>query len=153
MAMFIQISDHTYPHDEWSIRLANPRVSYPSPMPDVVPDYVRVADSAPVYNAATQAAVEIAPVQIAGVWTQQWSVVALDAPTIAAKAAQAAQDAQDAAMLAAAKADTTIAYLLTHTPAEVQAIITSTVTDLPTARTMLTRFALAIAFIARGILR
>ncbi len=151
--MFIQLSDHTYPHDEWSIRVANPQVSYPTPMPDVVPGYVRLADSAPIYNAATQAAVEIAPIQIAGVWTQQWAVVALDAATIAAKAAAAAQAAQDAAILTATKADPTLVYLLTHTAAEIQTKITTEVTDLPTARTMLTRFALALAFIARSYLR
>jgi len=43
-----------------------------------------VVQVAPVYDPATQIATEVQPVQIGGVWTQQWTIAARSAQDIAA---------------------------------------------------------------------
>lgn len=87
---YIKLSDSTYPITEDQIREANPQTSYPRPMPAEVPEYAWVYLSAqPTFDSLTQEAVEIAPVQVEGVWTQQWVVSDLDAGTVAINQTQA----------------------------------------------------------------
>lgn len=48
-------------------------------------EYVAVVESAqPAFDQATQKIVEVSPVQVSGVWTQQWLVVDLTAQELAA---------------------------------------------------------------------
>jgi len=72
---------------------------------------------------------------------------------IAAAAALAAQQLADAEALAAAKADATIQYMVTHTPLECYQKVQTDVTDLASAKVMLGRLAMAISVIARDKLR
>lgn len=50
--------------------------------------YASIAPTLPTYSPATEKAVEIAPINIAGTWTQQWQVVQLTAEELAAKIPQ-----------------------------------------------------------------
>jgi hypothetical protein len=63
------------------------------------------------------------------------------------------QAADDAAALAYAKADTVIRYLVTHTPAEIEAYVQTNVTNLATAKDMLAKFGVALSVIAKDRLR
>ena len=54
----------------------------------------------PPFDPITQERTEATPAWVAGVWTQQWAVVALDADTIAANQARAAQELQQSIVTA-----------------------------------------------------
>ena len=76
--MFIRLSDSFYPLDSDQIRAENPHTSFPSPMPLALDAYASVqAESRPVFDTVTQSCVEAAPMQINGVWTQQWAITEL----------------------------------------------------------------------------
>lgn len=67
-------------------------VSFPSVMTDEMiasHGYVPVSLVTPAFSALTQQAVELAPVQVEGVWTQQWSVTSLPTEQAAVNVAQA----------------------------------------------------------------
>lgn len=84
--MYIRVSDNTYPLTEYQIRTVNSHISYPSPMPDVVPDHVRVNTiPQPAYDKSVQTILELLPTCVNGVWTQQWVVIDLDADAISLK--------------------------------------------------------------------
>lgn len=63
--------------------------------------YMPITPTIPVYS-DTQKPVEIAPINLSGVWTQQWQIVDLDAAELEAKAAAAAQVVKKAAQAQAA---------------------------------------------------
>jgi hypothetical protein len=146
-----------YPYTYADARLDYPNTSLPTNLSEgnlAEFNIYKIADVAtPTFDTVTQTVAEVTPTQVAGVWSQTWQIVALDAATIAANQAAVTAAVNNAALLAIAKADPTITYLLSHTAAEIQAKITTDVVDLPTARTMLSRFALALAFLARNSMR
>ena len=74
-------------------------------------------------------------------------------PPTAAELAAIAQQIADAEAKAAAKADATVKYLVTHTPAEVFAKVSTDITDLASARQMIARLAVAIGAGLRNDLR
>ena len=76
---------------------------------------------------------------------------ALRAPT---PEEQAAIDAAAAALAdkQAAKADAFVAFLATKSPAEVSARVETDVTDLASAKVVLTKLAIAVSVLARGTL-
>lgn len=53
------------------------------------------------------------------------------------------------AMRNALRADSTILFLRTHTPAEVEALVNSNVTDLASAKNVLSKMAMVVAYLAR----
>ena len=69
-----------------------------------------------------------------------------------ATAAQATTEA-DADAARVAKADNTIKYLVTHTPAEIEAYVQANVTDLASARTLLGKLAVALSIVIKRELR
>ncbi len=75
-------------------------------------------------------------------------LVAASAPTQADLDAKAEQAARKA-MREALNADNVVAYLRTHTPAEVAAYVASNVTDLASARNVLAKMAMVVAYLAR----
>jgi hypothetical protein len=69
-------------------------------------------------------------------------------PTQAELDARAELTARDA-MRATLKADATVTYLRTHTPAECAAYVNSNVTDLTSAKNVLSKLAMICAYLAR----
>ena len=70
------------------IRQSVSNVSFPSVITDemiAAHGFAPVTQVTPTFSSATQKATQIAPVQVEGIWTQQWSVTALTAPEIEAK--------------------------------------------------------------------
>jgi len=94
MSAYIKLSTLEYPRHEGDIRIEHPDIredqTYPNfPCPDT---YALVTPiQIPSYNEETQCAEEIAPVQIDGVWTQQFLVRDLTAEELEARAAWIAQ--------------------------------------------------------------
>lgn len=81
--MYLKLIDMTYPWTEQQVRDANVLVSHPRPMPSTVPGYVRVEwASPPAYDEITGTLTEGAPIQVDGVWTQNWVVDVTD-PVVA----------------------------------------------------------------------
>lgn len=107
----------------------------------------------PAFNTITQNAVELDPVDVAGVWTQQWSVVDLDPAVAAANQAAYDQQVADAAIKGTAKLDATIKYLLTHTAAEIEAKVQADVNNLAAAKVFIGKLAVAVGVLARRELR
>ncbi len=89
-----------------------------------------------------QTVVELTPDEIADAQAR----TAAEQPAIAQRIA-------DAEASSAAKADATIAYLVSHTPAECYAKVQTDVTDLASARQMIGRLAMAVSVLARRELR
>lgn len=82
--LYLRLSDNAFGITESEIRAAHPNTSYPRPMPAEVPGYVGVQEVArPDFDPITQNAVEVQPVQVDGVWTQQWEVCALPPDVVA----------------------------------------------------------------------
>lgn len=69
-------------------------------------------------------------------------------PTAAELAARAEQAARKA-MRDALNADSVVQYLRTHTPAEVAAYVAANVTDLASARSVISKMAMVVAYLAR----
>lgn len=87
---YLRLADNAFGITESEIRAAHPNTSYPRPMPAEVPGYVGVQDVArPDFDPITQNAVEVQPVQVDGVWTQQWEVSALSDDIVATHIAAA----------------------------------------------------------------
>ena len=141
------------------IRRIFTNVSLPAVITDEVLaefDVLPITQTAPVFDPLTQVAEDAAPIQIAGVWTQQWAVRSMTGPEQAAVAAKAAQDALDLAdanAKADAKADATIQYLVRHTPAEIATKLNTDITNLATAKEVIIRLAVAVSALARKELR
>lgn len=60
-----------------------------------------------------------------------------------------AEIAARVAMRATLRADTVVQYLRTHTPAEVAAYVAANVADLASARSVLSKMAMVVAYLAR----
>jgi hypothetical protein len=94
MSAYIKLSTLEYPRHEGDIRIEHPDIredqTWPNfPCPDT---YALVTPiQIPSYNEETQCAEEIAPVQIDGVWTQQFLVRDLTTEELEARAAWIAQ--------------------------------------------------------------
>ena len=80
-----------------------------------------------------------------------WSEEQVASALAAFSADEATSEARRSAIAAAAaKGDPTVRYLLTHDDTEITARVYESVTDLASAKVMMGRFALAIAFILRN---
>jgi len=74
-------------------------------------------------------------------------------PPSAEEVAAAAQRVTDNTARQTAKADSTISYLVTHTPAEINTYVRSNVNNLASATDMLVKLAVAVSVLARKELR
>jgi len=94
MSAYIKLSTLEYPRHEGDIRIEHPEISE-SQTGDTFPcpsTYALVVPTtAPAFDEATQIAQEQAPVQVDGVWTQQWLVRSLTAQELEAKALELAE--------------------------------------------------------------
>jgi hypothetical protein len=94
MSAYIKLSTLEYPRHEGDIRIEHPDIredqTWPNfPCPDT---YALVTPiQIPSYNEETQCVEELQPIQIEGVWTQQFLVRDLTAEELEAKAAWLAQ--------------------------------------------------------------
>ena len=94
MSAYIKLSTLEYPRHEGDIRIEHPNIredqTYPNfPCPNT---YALVTPiQIPSYNDETQCVEELQPIQIEGVWTQQFLVRDLTAEELEAKAAWLAQ--------------------------------------------------------------
>lgn len=86
--MYIHVPTGRYPLSVSTIKAENPNTSFPAVFTAAL-DYVAVAKTdRPVVNAITHKVVELPPVEIDGVWTQQWGTEAYSAEeTVANQAA------------------------------------------------------------------
>jgi len=149
-----------YPYTFADLRADWPDTSFPT-APNVAQlgefGIVTVTATAkPAFNPATQVVDEVDPVDVGGVWTQQWAIRAATQDEMNAYAAQqaaAAQAAADSADRQAAKADSVISYLVTRTPAEISAKVDADVTNLASAKTYIAKLAVAVSVLARKELR
>lgn len=145
-----------YPYTRAMFRTDNPNTSIGDATPINIAEFgVFLVETTlqPSYDPLIETVVEAAPALVAGVWTQQWSVVPLDPAVAAANQAYAAQQAADLVAQQAAKAESIVAYLVSHTAAEIKAKINTDVTDLASAKAMLGKFGVALAYLARQSLR
>jgi hypothetical protein len=97
MSAYIKLSTLEYPRHEGDIRLEYPEITEDQtgatfPCPDTYALVIPV--QTPECNHDTQCAEELPPVQIAGVWTQQFWVRDMTAEELAERAAWIAQIAQ-----------------------------------------------------------
>jgi len=81
---------HTYPYSIQALRADNPDTSFPdnlSSSTDLASFRVYAVQPSerPQYNANTHVVTEATPVLVAGVWTQQWTVNALESSVAAAR--------------------------------------------------------------------
>ena len=71
----------TYPLDQWQVAGLRKNMSLPSIWGTDTADYVGVdlvvETEKPVFDLMTQDVVEVAPVEVLGVWTQQWEITKL----------------------------------------------------------------------------
>jgi hypothetical protein len=87
------LAPSTYPYSQDHLRRDHPDTSFPSQMSDAmlaewgVYPVTRVAP--PDYNSITHRLIESQPVEVNGVWTQQWALEALSAEEAAANQADA----------------------------------------------------------------
>lgn len=149
-----------YPYTIAELRADHPNTSFP-----VAPDVERLSEfgivrvtgaAKPIMNPAIQVLDEGVPANIAGVWTQQWivrSATQYEMDAYAAQQAKQAQAAEDALADADAKAEPIITYLVNHSAADIKSRINADVTDLASARLMLSRFGVALGALARRQLR
>lgn len=129
---YIHVASSRYPLKVEDIRRENPNFSCPQVPPvDAISllGYAPVAEVAkPAFNATTHEVLEAPPAQVGGIWTQQWSIVALSA-----------EAARKAVLDAGIAGDATIASLKAMTNAEISAWFTANITTLAQARTLLER--------------
>ena len=94
MSAYIKLLTFEYPRHEGDIRLEHPEIQE-SQTGDTFPcpsTYALVVPTdRPTFDEATQIAQEQAPLQVNGVWTQQWSVRSLTAQELEAKAFELAE--------------------------------------------------------------
>lgn len=114
------------------VKAANPDSSFSENVKSVG-DYERYADVLqPAFDPITQRCVEIAPTQVGGVWTQQWSIVAIPQ-------AEVDEAARIAAVESAISSDSTVSSLKAMTNAEFDAWWSANVTNLAQAGNVLKR--------------
>jgi hypothetical protein len=94
MSTYIKLSTLEYPRHEGDIRIEHPEIqetqtgdTFPCPSTYALV----VPTTAPAFDEATQIAQPQAPVQVNGVWTQQWVVRDLTAQELEAKALELAE--------------------------------------------------------------
>ena len=107
----------------------------------------------PAFSAITHTVVEADPVLIGSDWTQQWIIVALPPEVAATNQVAYDQQVADSAIRGAAKVDSTIQYLLTHSAAEIEAKVQAEVANLAAAKVFIAKLAVAVGVLARRELR
>jgi hypothetical protein len=140
----------TYPYSFHQLRLDNPHVSFPAEMGAALMLEFDVFDVAPVARPApsdsiAKNVVEIEPIPVAGVWTQQWAEVNATAQEIAART----QAATDEAHRLLVKADSFVTNFIAMTPAQVASYIDTNVTNLATSKTVITKLAQMVLLLVR----
>jgi hypothetical protein len=137
-----------YPYSFAALRRDNPQVSFPrEPSDEFLAGFdvhaVAAVDQ-PAYD-LTKNIVEGTPALVNGVWTQAWAQEDASAEEIAARQ----QDADDEAARLAAKADNFVQSFTAMTPAQDTAYVDANVTNLTSAKALLSKMALMMLLLAR----
>lgn len=133
-----------YPYDFHQLRRDNPDVSYPrDPDDNTLAQFgvVAVADAAkPVSDPITQNVIEGDPVEVAGVWTQTWIVVAASPGEVAERTQEATLKTGQTAL----KADGFVAQFIAMTPAQAQDFVNANGATVAALRTQVARLAFMV---------
>jgi len=143
-----------FPYSIGGLRKDNPQVSFPkNPSLELLASYnvFPVVSTGAQYDPATQVATQegCAYNSTLSRWETSWTVRSKTVEELEAEA----QAAADLVLKEDAKAEPLIAYLVSHTAAEIKAKVNADVTDLASAKLMLGRFGVALAYLARQGLR
>ena len=141
-----------FPYLIGDLRKDNPQVSFPKiPSLEMLASYniYPVVSTGATYDSATQVATQEGCAYTGSRWETSWKVRSKTAEELAAEA----QAAADLVIQEDAKAEPLIAYLVSHTAAEIKAKVNADITDLASAKIMFGRFGVALAYLARQGLR
>lgn len=142
-----------YPFHFRELRAAFPDVSFPAELTDArLAEWgmIAVAPAAqPAFDPITQNLVEGTPVQVGGVWTQVWNIVAASPAEVAERQASA-NLAADREVL---KLDAWVQQFLAMTPTEAQTFINNNGATLAALRTQVARLAFIVNVLVKRELR
>lgn len=138
----------TWPYSVAQLR-ADSNVSFSATPPTEVLEAFNVFEvhptDRPSFNTITQDVVEVTPVLVNDMWTQQWAIVNASAKQVAARQKQAAQEAEHHT----ASLDAWIVSYLAMTPAEAEQYVLDNVTNLATAKSIMSKLAYAVRVLIR----
>ena len=152
--MYIKLPD-TFPYPIGRFRADHRDTSFPAELTDA--HYAafgvhKVRETQkPDYDEATQG-LDSKAEMIDGEWVQVWTVRDATDDEIAAYA-QKKKAEEDATVRTSAKGDATIRFLISKTPAEIEAKINADVTSIATAKAIIAKLAVAVGAPARKELR
>lgn len=138
----------TYPYSPEQLRRDNPNVSFPKEPPlTLLADWnVRpVAETPRPVQTLTHDPQEVVPARVAGVWTQQWAMVAVSAEEAARRQQQATDDAEREEI----KLDNFVQNFIGMTPTQVRNYVRANATDLAGVVAILERMAVMLLLLAR----
>lgn len=147
-ALIVNGSVAQYPYNFARLRADNPQVSFPADPADAHLEQwgvVKVQPTGKPQQTITQNVVELTPVNIGGVWTQTWAMVAASAE----ETAQRQKAANDDAAKAEVKADAFIANFITLTPTQVATYVDNNTATLATMRALVKKLALVTLTLAK----
>lgn len=137
-----------YPYYLRDLRADNPDTSFPSVIPDtLLAEYgvYPVTQVEPPVPNITQNTMELDPVLVGGVWTENWTLVAASAEEIAARQ----QMLDDQAAVAEVKADAFVTNYLAMTPAQLATYIENNTANVSQIRALLKKMAWILLVVGR----
>jgi hypothetical protein len=138
----------TYPYSVEKMKSDNPEVSFPDTIDEVTLAEYNVFPVTPVPAPdapVTKNVLETSPELVNGEWKQKWAQVDAPPELVAERQKRVAQEGE----VNAAQLDNWVSALMNMTPAQVEQFIQTNVTDLSSARNMLSK----LAFCVRVLLR
>lgn len=147
-ALIVNGAVSQYPYSFAALRRDNPQVSFPREATDErLAEFgvVKLAAVARPVPGTGKNVVEGQPALVGDVWTQVWTEVDATPEEIASRAQQAADDAARLSV----KADAFVTSFIAMTPAEVTAHIEANVTNLASAKNVISKLALMVLLLAR----
>lgn len=131
-----------YPHSFEDLRKDHPQVSFPRELRDeLLTEFgavrIRKTEKPEPVDPITHFVEETTPTLVDGVWTQTWANVERPADEVAVRR----QNENDRNQRAALKEDAFVSQFVAMTPAEIATYINNEVTNITSAKVMLTRLA------------
>lgn len=151
MTTYVKVRDgkpSVYPYHLSDLRAENPNVSFPKELSTTtfeVWGFWPVAPSPKPAPSDGMRVVEGIPVQIDGVWTQQWVEVSLTAQEFEGWVANEARKQE----MAAVKADAFVQQFVRMTPQQVQGYVEDNVNSMGEAKALLKKIVLMLHLLAK----